>query len=158
MDDTTAEQRQKLRKSMMGLLARREHSKLELAQKMQLRGYNEALIDDNIEDFVAKGWQSDSRYTEMLIRSRAMKLQGPLKIKMELKQKGIDSVMIHDFMDQDYDWFEVAAEAIKKKFSAVAVEQKDKIKQQRFLQQRGFSHEQIRYAVSSLGKALSDLT
>jgi len=168
MDDETQKQTTKLRKSMMGLLARREHSRQELFQKMQQRGYGSELINSNLDDFIERDWLSDSRYAEMLLRSRILKHHGPVKIKMELKQKGVSELIIHQCFDsfsEDNDgigkdilgtdsielhnlWPKLATMALKKKFASQPTDQKERVKQYRFLQQRGFEHDQIRQALS----------
>jgi len=131
----------------MGLLARREHSRLELLQKMQIRGFDNQLIDTNIDNFIEHSWQSDRRYAEKLVRNRTLKQHGPLKIKMELKQKGVDEKIIEDCMDDGVYWHEIAKQALNKKFSSIAANQNEKNKYYRFLQQRGFSTEQIKLAL-----------
>jgi len=155
MDDEKQQQTTKLRKSMMGLLARREHSRQELFLKMQQRGYDPDLIDTNLDDFIKRDWLSDSRYAEMLLRSRILKHHGPVKIKLELKQKGVSELIIQQCFDsfsEDIElhnlWPKLAAMALKKKFSSQPADQKERVKQYRFLQQRGFEHDQIRQALS----------
>jgi len=156
MEQNQTEQRQKLRKSMMGLLARREHSKLELQQKMQNRGFSDELISQNIENFAKQGWQSDFRYAEMLIRSRISKRHGPLKITMELKQKGLTDDIISLSMQIDVNWSEVARKALIKKYSSQPIVQNDKNKRYRFLQQRGFYNEQIKWALNNANSGFDD--
>ncbi len=152
---------------MMGLLARREHSRQELFQKMQQKGYTPDLINSNLDDFIEHDWLSDSRYAEMLLRSRLLKHHGPVKIKMELKQKGVSELIIQQCFDSfSYEndtignqlmnnnplelqdlWPILASEALEKKFSTKPADQKERIRQYRFLQQRGFDHDQIRQAL-----------
>ncbi|MCP4413904.1 MAG: regulatory protein RecX [Gammaproteobacteria bacterium] len=167
MEDNTQQQTIKLRKSMMGLLARREHSRQELFQKMQQKGYPPDLINNSLDDFIECDWLSDSRYAEMLLRSRLLKYHGPVKIKMELKQKGVSELIIQQCFDafsyknggidiqlmnnnnvELHDlWPKLATEALNKKFSSKPVDQKERIRQYRFLQQRGFQHDHIRQAL-----------
>ena len=132
---------------MMGLLARREHSRQEMLQKMLVKGFESELIISNIDDFIEHDWQSDLRYAEMLLRSRILKCHGPVKIKMELKQKGISADIIQQCLDKEFNWLELATEALNKRFSDTPTNQKENNKQFRFLQQRGFTHEQIRHAL-----------
>ena len=143
------ELRSKLRKSMIGLLARREQSCLELLHKMQKKGFDDDLIEENISDFTERGWQSDQRYAVMIVRSRILKQHGPTKITFELKQKGVSSHIIDRALDIDFDWQSLALEAKEKKFSSQILNQKDKEKLYRFLQQRGFNSQHIRFAMNS---------
>lgn len=132
----------------MGLLARREHSRFELIQKMMQRGYDEHLISRNVEEFKEKGWQSNQRYAEMLIRSRIIKNHGPIKIRMELKSKGLTDELINSSLTKEINWFELCQSAWTKKYSGQADNLNDKNKQIRFLQQRGFTLEQIKKVLS----------
>jgi len=138
----------KLRKSMMGLLARREHSKQELYNKMHVKGFDSNLIHSNIEDFINQGWQSDSRYAEMLLRSRIIKCHGPVKIKNELKSNGVSTEIIEQCFQTDINWIELATDALNKRFSHSPTNPVERNKQYRFLQQRGFTYEQINKAAS----------
>jgi regulatory protein len=150
MEDCEQELRIKVRKSMMGLLARREHSRRELLQKTQLKGFDEHLINANLDEFIEQDWQSDSRYAAMLIRSRISKCHGPIKIRMELKQKGISNEIIDLYMLEYENWNEVALTALTKKFTIPNRQKNESNKQYRFLQQRGFANEHIKWAIKNL--------
>jgi len=147
MTEDEAELRIKLRKSMMGLLSRREHSRLELYQKMQLRGFESELINPNLDEFTKNDWQSDERYSEMLLRSRLLKCHGPVKIKMELKHKGLSSDIIERCLSKEIDWIELATNALQKKYSKSPSDQNERNKYYRFLLQRGFTSEQVKRAM-----------
>ena len=130
----------------MGLLARREHSCLELKQKMKIRGFDDQLIDQQIIEFSERDWQSEKRYGDMLLRSRVLKCHGPLKIKSEMKNKGLSSSIIHGSKFEQIDWTSLATEALNKKYSSKSHSQQEQNKRYRFLQQRGFTTEQIKIA------------
>ena len=131
---------------MMGLLARREHSRQELFQKTQIKGFDPELINANIDDFIEHDWQSDIRYAAMLLRSRVIKCHGPIKIKMELKNKGVSGDIIDRCLQTKQDWNKLALTALSRKFSAPSRDINESNKQYRFLQQRGFSVDQIKWA------------
>ncbi len=104
----------------------------------------EARIEAAIEQLTREGLQSDRRLAEAFIRSRANRGQGPIKIKAELRQKGIQDGIILDAMaEADQDWYGLAAEVASKKFRDPISEPKDRAKRSRFLQQRGFSFDHI---------------
>ena len=136
----------------MGLLARREHSRQELVQKMQVKGFAEELIFSNIDDFSDQDWQSDKRYAQMLLRSRISKCHGPIKINMELKQKGISAEIIEQCVTAEHNWSELALSALSKKYHSIPVVHKEKNKCYRFLQQRGFTNVQIIWAMKNLNR------
>lgn len=147
-----------IRRAAFDLLARREYSQQELQEKL-LRKFNkrkDLVVDrEKIAGLVsamgADGLQSDSRYLEMLIRSRIQQGQGPLRIAQELKQKGIDAQAYEALLDsRSEDWCERARQVKLKKFgSGKTFDQKLKSRQLRFLQYRGFSSQQVRFAMES---------
>ena len=121
------------------MLMRREHSKLELFNKLQLKGYDEEIIDHAITQLAEQNYQSDERFAEAFILMRFNQGKGPVRIASELKLKGISSFNLSDF-----DWFKSAKEIRKKKFGDLASSDfKEQAKQKRFLQSRGFNLDQI---------------
>lgn len=75
---------------------------------------------------------------------------GPLKIRSELRQKGVSDAMIGAFLNErDEQWQESAlAVRLRKYGSEYPSDLKETARQTRFLQSRGFSTEHIRYAMS----------
>ena len=121
------------------MLMRREHSKLELFNKLQLKGYDDEIIDSAITQLTEQNYHSDERFAEAFILMRFNQGKGPVKIASELKLRGISSFNLSDF-----DWFKSAREIRIKKFGdTVSSDFKDQAKQKRFLQSRGFSLDQI---------------
>ena len=55
----------------LGLLTRREHSRRELSRKLTSRGVEAADVRSAVDRLEAEGWQSDTRFAEALVRSRA---------------------------------------------------------------------------------------
>ena len=121
------------------MLMRREHSKLELFNKLKLKGYDDEIIDSAITQLAEQNYQSDERFAEAFILMRFNQGKGPVRIASELKLRGISSFNLSDF-----DWFKSAKEIRKKKFGDLASSDfKEQSKQKRFLQSRGFSLDQI---------------
>ncbi len=121
---------------------RREHSKLELFKKLQLKGYDDDVINSSISKLVEQNYQSDDRFAEDFIQMRFNQGKGPVKIALELKMRGINTFDLSTF-----DWFQLAEEIRQKKFGDVSsLEYKEKAKQKRFLQSRGFNLDQINQA------------
>ena len=75
------------------------------------------------------------------LRKQVHKLHGPTRIKQELRQKGLDSLLIEQALeDLDVDWFEICLQAKEKKFSdSLPDDAKEKAKMIRYLQYRGHS-------------------
>ena len=125
----------KIKTQAMNLLARREHSQLELYRKLQVRGYNNDLINDTIEELIKEDLQSDERFAENYIRSRMRRGFGPIRIALELRERGVDQDIIEKLVDKHNEkWQKLAMEVKRKKFG----EQKMDAKQIRFMQYRGF--------------------
>ena len=130
----------------MNLLARREHSTQELRDKLLARGFEDDEITPALQTLSREGLLSDERFTESFIHSRMQRGSGPVKIRAELRQRGVTDEVIANWLDErDRVWLE-RAEAVRcKKFgSALPVDYKEKARQARFLQYRGFSAEQTR--------------
>ena len=136
---TKQSQQSKCYAAALKMLMRREHSKLELFSKLQLKGYDDEIIDSAITQLAEQNYQSDERFSEDFILMRFNQGKGPVKIASELKLRGITSFNLSNF-----DWFKSAREIRKKKFGdTVSSDFKDQAKQKRFLQSRGFSLDQI---------------
>ena len=135
-----------MRATAMNLLARREHSTQELRDKLLARGFEDDVITPALQTLSREGLLSDERFTESFIHSRVDRGSGPLKIRAELRQRGVADELITAWLDErDQVWLE-RAEAVRcKKFgSTLPVEYKEKARQARFLQYRGFTPEQTR--------------
>lgn len=129
----------------VGYLANREHSALELSRKLQKAGFETIEVEDTITQLQQAGLQSDERFAESYVASRANRGYGSVRIGMELKERGVHSDITTSSLQQaDIDWFALAVEVRCKRFGEQSPEDfKSRAKQQRFLQYRGFTHEQI---------------
>lgn len=139
-----------IRVAAMDYLSRREHATEELFQKLFAKEDYEA---DDIYEALAhlseQGLLSDERFTEGFINQRINKGSGPLKIRAELRQKGVSDDMIGAFLNEHDDTWQETALAVRiKKFGPqLPSDLKETVKQTRFLQSRGFSSEQTQYAM-----------
>ncbi len=139
----------------VGLLARREHSARELAGKLQSRGFDAVAIETALARLQAERLQSDERFAEVYLRQRSQKGYGPQRITAEMRERGIEDHLISSQFRQaeeegEVDWFELAEAAYRKKFGERPIEDmKDRAKRQRFMQYRGFTHEQIAEAMGT---------
>jgi regulatory protein len=134
-----------IRKSALDFLVRREHSEVELRRKLSTRGFDADLIEATLADLVAENLLSNTRFAESFVHSRFQRGSGPQKIHAELRGRGIDDELISDSMaEYDPQWQELIREVREKKFGASLPEDyKERTRQMRFLQQRGFTSEQI---------------
>ncbi len=136
--------------SITRMLARREHAYHELLRKLSQKGFAISDCVPVVDEFQAAGIQSDERYAEMRVRSGINKGHGPARLKADCQQWDIDERFITQaFEECEADWFELAVKVRHKRFGSAAVrDAKDKSKQIRFLQYRGFYSEHIQYALS----------
>jgi regulatory protein len=139
-----------IRVAAMDYLSRREHATHELFQKLLAKEEYEASdISEALARLTEQDLLSDERFTEAFISQRFNRGSGPLKIRAELRQKGVSDAMIGAFLSQHNEhWPESAlAVRIKKYGSKRPLDIKETARQTRFLQSRGFSTEHIRYAM-----------
>ncbi len=121
-------------------LTRREHSAWELGRKLESHGSSDA-IERVIDRLQSRGEQSDTRFAEMLCRSRFNGGKGPARLLHELREHRIDDEIISAAM-REYEerWTELAAQVRSKKFGEAApASLREWSRQARFLRQRGFS-------------------
>jgi regulatory protein len=136
-----------IRRAAMNTLARREHTRKELEQKLLLKFPQEKeQISSVIAQLCAEGLQSDRRFAEGYIRWRANKGYGPVRIGMELAQKGVAEELLDDAINTcGIDWLHLLVQQFAKKYdSQKPATIEDKAKIHRFFQYRGFSSEQIK--------------
>ena len=131
---------QKLTAKALNALARREHSRLELARKLSQISDDTAQIEQLLNEFSAKGWQSDSRFAASYCRSRAARYYGPRKIRYELEERGVSADLISQtFSTCAIDWADLAEKTKERKFGVAQADSwVEKAKQQQYLYQRGF--------------------
>ena len=100
------------------LLARREHSRAELQQKLTVKfPQQQDEIARLLDQLSTEGWQSDMRFAEAYLRSRANQGYGWQRIRMELQQRGIaDGVAKSAFEQSDVDWDVLKTQVEHKKF------------------------------------------
>ena len=135
----------------MGLLARREHSAFELCNKLKTRGFAEEEITEVVKELEGKGYQSDKRFTEAYLEMRKKRGFGSIRIRQELKEKGISSELIETAFSADIDsWVSLANSVRVKRFGdGEPKEFKERMRQAQFLQYRGFTSEQIKRAIKN---------
>lgn len=121
-------------------LSRREHSRLELITKLTKKEYSEEDIQTALERIDQYDLQSDERFVEQFIRARLLKHYGPMLIRHELKQRGIDeSLIIEYFAQEQIDWLQVAESLYRKKYAlSEASDYQEKARRMRFMQSKGF--------------------
>lgn len=130
----------------MRLLARREHSHRELTHKLVKRGWPAADVESVIDELAEENLQSDDRFAESFVRQRVGKAYGPVRIRAELAERGIDRAQVARALEAESpDWFVIASEWYEKRYGgAPPADLKEKSRRQQALARRGFEHEIVR--------------
>lgn len=141
---------QELYDHAVSLLARRDYASGELARTLSKMTENREKIDKALSRLVECGYLDDNRLITHMIDKHVRKKHGPARIKQEIRQKGFSPELVEQVLEKvDVDWYAMARELKVSKFGdAVASEAKEKNKQIRYLQYKGFSMDMIFEALS----------
>ena len=141
-----------MRQRALEYLGKREYSYAELDQK--LKTYLEEdesieVVTAILEDFKARGWLSDARFTEQIVHARSHKF-GSAKIANELREKGVSQELIENAIEQvKQNELDNAKDIWRKKFKATPASRDEWARQARFLQSRGFGFDVIKKVLNS---------
>ncbi|MGQ0593488.1 MAG: regulatory protein RecX [Gammaproteobacteria bacterium] len=122
------------------LLARREHSRSELAAKLAARGVGSEIAQHVLAELSADALQSDERFAEDYARARIERGYGPEQILAGLRERGIDEAILSHRVDpRDPAWIERLAETRRRRFGILLPMGPGQwARQCRFLVRRGF--------------------
>lgn len=133
------------RSAAVALLARRDYARGELHDRLIARGFEAAAVAEALSTLATEGVLSDERYALHYVAYHADRGQGPIRIAAELRARGLPQLLIEAALDSGPDWRAFAAAARIRRFGKAApASWKDKARQARFLQYRGFSADHIR--------------
>ncbi|MGZ0080601.1 regulatory protein RecX [Methylomonas sp. YC3] len=148
---TAIERRQQIEAICLRLLARREHSRRELLDKLALRGFDRDEVEPVIDQIAEQNWQNDARYAECYVRQRIQNGYGPMRIRYELQQRGINDADLDAQAEEQGGWQNVLLDVYSRKYDdEKSLTQNEWLKRSRFLQQRGFSGEMIKRLFAEL--------
>lgn len=141
-DSTQAEARE----AALRLLARREHSAMELKTKLVGKGWPEDHVDRVIPALAEAGLQSDTRFAESFARQRAGRFYGPRRIVAELAQRGIDTGLATAAIESlELNFAELAAVFYRRKYGDDgAGDFRERAKRSQAMYRRGFESEHVR--------------
>ena len=113
---------------------------------MRHRGFGRDAVDTVLETLAEQGYLSDERFAEAYARSRVGRGFGPLRIRAELRQRGVTDPLVELVMQRIADrWVEVMRGAHDKKFGNGPVrDRQERLRRARFLEYRGFPVEWVR--------------
>ncbi|ROL65368.1 recombination regulator RecX [Pseudomonas protegens] len=142
-----------VRRTAMDLLARREHGRVELTRKLRQRGAPPEMIEAALDRLTEEGLLSESRYLESFVSYRARSGYGPMRIREELSQRGLQRGDIDLALREcGIDWQEQLRDVWQRKFAGrLPVDARERAKQGRFLSYRGYSMDMIGRLLSGRG-------
>ncbi|MGB0965391.1 MAG: regulatory protein RecX [Litorivicinus sp.] len=129
----------------LGWLARREYGFEELVSRLvrdadldrtEAQALVQRLADNNL--------QSDERFVESFVRSQLNKCRGPIRIRADLRQRGISEGLWRDALE-GINWHELAEQRRSRKFGEVLpTEPSERARQMRHLAAQGFPESVVR--------------
>lgn len=143
----------KLRVTALAWLGRQEYSIDKFSRKLEQYGATAEQVSLIVEEFCNANWLSETRYCQGFVRARIRKGQGRIRIINDARGHGLDKDILLAALtqaeDEDgVDWFELALETYRRRYGQTTIaDMKEKAKRLRFMQYRGFTMEQIQYAI-----------
>lgn len=132
------------------LLGRREHSRLEMWHKLYRRAADESQLSRVLDHLVGAGWLDNARFAEAYARQRREAGYGPVRIRAELDQRGVDCEPQSLACVSEAEWRGDALRQRLRRFGRGELRSgRERGRQGRFLAQRGFSRSQIEAALGS---------
>jgi len=145
-----------LRMRGIALLARREHSRAELQNKLKRYTEDAALIGQVLDQLQAEKLLSDQRFAESVARVRGARY-GSARVAQDLRAKGVSGELAGSLVrDLKASEAERAQAAWQKRFGTVPADAAERARQMRFLQARGFASEVIHRVVPRASKRSSE--
>jgi regulatory protein len=132
----------------VALLARRDFASGELGAKLRERGFDSDVVQGLIEHLHTRRLLNDERYAGHFVQYHSARGQGPIRIRRDLESVGVASELIDSALTSVPDWAALARDVRRRRFGAKPPEVwREKGRQARFLQYRGFSNDHIRTAL-----------
>lgn len=150
-----------LRTRALQYLARREYSRAELRGKLLPHARTDedfeqvapVDVDALLDDLTARGWLSDARAATQLVHTKRSRF-GTQRITHDLRQKGIAEELISAALPAlKKSELEAAREVWQRKFGTLPQDDKEKARQMRFMQSRGFGFDVIFKVLHAIGDA-----
>lgn len=140
-------QRISLKARALRYLSMREHSRAELARKLARYADESDDVPALLDVLEAANFLSAERFSDSLVNRRQARF-GNQRIFAELRSHGLEEDQIDGvksgLMESEAHR---ASEVLRRKFPRPAADQPERVKQMRFLQQRGFSGKAIGFAM-----------
>lgn len=144
MSSSPPESAAELKTRALRLLARREHSRDELARKLSPHAESPVALETLLDFLVTKKFLSNERFAEVRAHWLARKY-GAVKIRQDLKAKGVENELVERISAEGE--LERAQAILARKYRVPAATREERARRARFLQGRGFSGDVIRRLV-----------
>lgn len=147
-----------LREKAMDYLSRREHSRIELKNKLLEKNFPEVDVDAVLDKLIADDLQSDARFAESYVRSRKLAGFGPKRIALELRERGVAQSIVDDAVDaRSTEWQSQLYTVWRKKFARAPNTPQSRQQQFRFLFYRGYTSEAISICLATAQIDISEM-
>jgi len=134
----------------VALLARRDLPSSELRERLGARGFGPEATAAALAALAAEGALDDERYAHNYVAYHAGRGRGPIRIGADLRASGLPPETIEAALESGPDWRAAAAAVRERRFGKAApASLREKARQARFLQYRGFSADHIRAATGA---------
>jgi regulatory protein len=134
----------------MRFLARREHTRVELKRKLEARAQEGEDVERLLDELAQRGWLSDARFAEQAIRAKARRF-GPIKLAHFLKSKGVGEEAIAAGLKGAGAEGASSLESVwRSRYRGAPSDERERLRQVRFLQGRGFAVDDIFKFLKSL--------
>ena len=132
-----------LRERALAMLARREHTRAEMARKLSPHSESPEQVEQLLDALVARGWLSETRFAESRANALARKF-GSRKIEHDLRSRGVSAEVVEHAVEQARTQeLENCRAAWQRKFGVLPQTAAERGRQTRFLAGRGFSAEAV---------------
>jgi len=133
-----------LRERALAMLARREHTRAEMARKLSPHSESPEQVEQLLDALVARGWLSEARFAESRSHILSRKF-GSRKIEYDLRSRGVsDEVVERSVKQARKSEMENCRAAWQTKFGTLPQNAAERGRQMRFLAGRGFSADAVR--------------
>ena len=144
------------RNNAYALLRQRPRSEHEIRERLKLKGYGEAIVEEIVELLKKAGDIDDARFAGLWVESRMhMNPAGDVVLKHELKAKGVSDSIIEATLTEKaekFDEYEVALSMAKERFERFKKLDRQKAMKRvyDFLLRRGFKYDTVRGIIEAL--------
>ncbi|WP_334135125.1 recombination regulator RecX [Tepidimonas sp.] len=147
VDDDAGGRHPSLKARALRLLAQRDYTRAELAQRLASHAPDAAALQAVLNECVARGWLDEQRAVDSLLRRRAERW-GAQRVQAELRARGVDAETLRAVRQRlDASELERALALWQQRFGRSPTDARERARQLRFLVARGFAADVARRVV-----------